>query len=109
MVSTLEQLNYRVLQAADGREAVEIVERRGEELAMILSDMVMPGMGGEALFYALRGRAPALPMVIMTGHPMGREVAALQAQGLAGWVAKPPVVAELATTLAQALQRGSFP
>ena len=85
------------------------MERRGEELAMILSDMVMPGMGGEALFYALRGRAPALPMVIMTGHPMGREVAALQAQGLAGWVAKPPVVAELATTLAQALQRGSFP
>ena len=109
VVSTLEQLSYRVLQAANGREAIEIVEHRGEELAMILSDMVMPEMGGEALFYTLHGRVPALPMVIMTGHTAGHELAAMQAEGLAGWLTKPPVVAELATTLARALQRGNLP
>ena len=109
LVSTLEGLNYRVLEASNGREAMAIVARRGEELDLILSDMVMPEMGGEVLFHTLleSGRAD-LPMVIMTGHAAGRELAAMQAEGLAGWLTKPPVVAELAETLARALQADSI-
>ena len=109
LVSTLEGLNYRVLEASNGREAVAIVARRGDELDLILSDMVMPEMGGEGLFHTLleSGRAD-LPMVIMTGHAAGHKLAAMRAEGLAGWLTKPPVVSELAETLARALQGHSI-
>jgi DNA-binding NtrC family response regulator len=70
---------------------------------LVVSDLVMPEMGGQALFHALRQRGLTLPVVMMSGHPMENEMASLQAQGLAGWLQKPPDIEQLAQLLAQAL------
>ncbi|MHB1319822.1 MAG: hypothetical protein ACYCYF_14510, partial [Anaerolineae bacterium] len=64
-------------------------------------------MGGQALFYALKERGLRVPMLMMTGHPMDRELLALKAKGLAGWVLKPPSIEDLATALAQAVHGDS--
>jgi len=113
LANTLASLNYRVLEAADGRAALELLSqfppsvstmgRTEEGIALILSDLVMPEMGGQALFHAIQQRGLTLPMVMLSGHSMENELQALQVQGLAGWLRKPPDMAQLSWTLAQAL------
>jgi two-component system, cell cycle sensor histidine kinase and response regulator CckA len=112
LAGTLAALNYRVLTAANGRQALAILERQaGSEpdgeaaVALVLSDLVMPEMGGAALFQALRQRGLTVPVMILSGHPMVAELQALQAQGLAGWLLKPIGTAELAAAVARALSR----
>jgi two-component system, cell cycle sensor histidine kinase and response regulator CckA len=110
LASTLAMLNYRVLTAADGRQALAILEgQAGSEpeaepaVALVLCDLVMPEMGGAALFQELRQRDLTVPFMILTGHPMVSELQALQAQGLAGWLLKPIGAEELAAAVARAL------
>ncbi|HOU13563.1 MAG TPA: PAS domain S-box protein [Anaerolineae bacterium] len=102
VVSALEMLQYHVLEAANGKEALDIVAQRGAEIAIVLSDLVMPEMGGKALATALRQRAPRVRVVVMSGHPLGIEVDSLRAVGVVGWVQKPPGLQALAEALAQA-------
>ena len=107
LMDSLELLNYRVLKAASGREALIIMERHADEIALVLTDMVMPEMGGQALFQSLRQRGLNLPVVILTGHLMENELENLKAQGLTGWLFKPPDMEQLAELLARALKEVS--
>ncbi len=100
---TLELLNYEVLQAANGQEALAVMETRGKEIHLVLSDVVMPGMGGMALFHALRDRGWQTPVILITGHPLDEELNALQAQGVHAWLPKPPNIDRLAQAIADAL------
>jgi CheY-like chemotaxis protein len=102
LMDSLKLLNYRVLTAANGQQALAILEEHGE-VALVVSDLVMPEMGGQALFHALKERGLDLPVVMLSGHPMESELVSLQAQGLAGWLLKPPSLEQLAQLIAQAL------
>jgi CheY-like chemotaxis protein len=62
----LDGYGYRVLSASDGMAALDILGR--EKADLVLTDLKMPGMDGLALIAALRKKAPALPVVLMTGH-----------------------------------------
>jgi two-component system cell cycle sensor histidine kinase/response regulator CckA len=102
LMDSIESLNYRVLTAANGQQALAILHEHGE-VALVVSDLVMPEMGGQALFHALKERGLGLPVVMLSGHPMESELASLQAQGLAGWLLKPPSLDQLALLITQAL------
>jgi len=105
IVAALEMLQYRTLEAANGKEALHIVKAHPAEIALVLSDLVMPEMGGKALAAALRQRAPHVRVVVMSGHPLGTEVNTLREAGVVAWVQKPPDLRELAEALAQALSK----
>jgi PAS domain S-box-containing protein len=118
LVDSLTSLNYRVLEAANGHEALEILESHasatpnsGERIALVLSDVVMPGMGGIALFQALRAKERHLPsqtpVILLTGHPMNEELDELHVQGLSAWLTKPPSLAQLAQAISQALHHSA--
>lgn len=107
LVNTLELLNYRTYEAANGYEALAIVEQHPQEIALILSDFIMPEMGGEALLGALRQRGLQQPVIILSGYPLLTELDELRAQGLTDWLLKPPEVEHLASVIAQALSRSS--
>ena len=103
LVDSLEALNYRVLQATNGREALVVLEQHGDEVDLLLSDMVMPVMGGKALLYALREKGLTMPVVMLTGHPLEKEMEDLRAQGMTDWMPKPPELERLAEIVARAL------
>ena len=103
VVQSLELLNYRVLEAANGQEALALLGRYGDEIALILSDVVMPGMGGIALLHALKARGLPVRMVMLTGHPLGKEMESLRTQGMIDWLPKPPNIEQLAEVVARAL------
>jgi PAS domain S-box-containing protein len=96
-------LNYEVMAAANGREALAILEIMADDIDLVLSDVVMPEMGGVALFHAMRERNLAMPVVLLTGHPLGKELDNLKALGLAGWFAKPINLVNMSYLLAELL------
>jgi PAS domain S-box-containing protein len=57
----------RVLEAADGVEAIELVSRHGPP-DLVLTDLMMRGMDGATLARRLRARWPDLPILIMSGR-----------------------------------------
>jgi PAS domain S-box-containing protein len=64
----LERHGYRVLEASNGQDALSLVAARGTEIDLVLSDMVMPGMGGTELAGRVRSSSPAIPVLLMTGY-----------------------------------------
>jgi|Deesub1362A_J573_1020465.scaffolds.fasta_scaffold02235_4 PAS domain S-box-containing protein len=64
----LEDHGYRVLEAADGREALEICNQLGGEVHLLLTDVVMPKMCGKELAERLRDAYPSLKVLYMSGY-----------------------------------------
>jgi PAS domain S-box-containing protein len=85
----LEAQNYRVLVASNGREALKIYQQRGESIDLVVSDVVMPEMGGVDLYRTLCERWPQLKMLLITGHPLRDEDQALLEGGSVHWLQKP--------------------
>jgi len=65
---TLEEAGYEVVHAADGREALTVLERLDGRVAAVVSDIVMPQMGGRELASRIRERWPATPILFMSGY-----------------------------------------
>ena len=103
VAASLELLNYDVLEAANGYEALDLFDRHRDGIALILSDWVMPEMGGKALTQALRAQAADVRVVVMSGHPLEAEGNILRETGVLDWIQKPPNLEKLAETLAKAL------
>jgi two-component system cell cycle sensor histidine kinase/response regulator CckA len=66
--SMLERYGYTVLSANSGLEALELFGERNEEIAMVLSDVIMPRMSGKDLITALLLMRPQLRFLYMTGY-----------------------------------------
>jgi two-component system sensor histidine kinase EvgS len=64
----LDGLNYRVLAAATPAEAVEIAREHKEEIHLLLTDVIMPGMNGRDLAERLRADYPMLKVLFMSGY-----------------------------------------
>ena len=94
----LAEQGYRVLTAADGVEALELLER--ESVAVLLSDLRMPRMNGHELALRARQRWPWLSMLFMTGHPD----AAMTADLPGPLIMKPFVVHHLVAAIGAAVE-----
>jgi len=66
--AALERSGYRVLEARDGREALEYLEAQPGSIDLLLTDVVMPGMGGAELVRRLQQLSPRPRVLFMTGY-----------------------------------------
>lgn len=89
IADTLDILGYNVLVAATGREALNKFENNTHRIDVVLSDLVMPEMGGVQLYRNLSARDPQLKMIVMTGYPLEEEGRDLLEQGIVEWIRKP--------------------
>jgi CheY-like chemotaxis protein len=64
----LERHGFRVLTAADGLEALSLYREHESDVAVILTDVIMPRMGGKALHETLRSAGKQVPVVFMSGY-----------------------------------------
>jgi PAS domain S-box-containing protein len=103
MVDSLGLLGYRALEAANGQEALGVIEEHGEEIIVILSNVVMPRMGGIALMDKLKEMGLDVGLVLVTGHPLEHQMEDLRAQGVIDWLPKPPSLEQLANVIDRAL------
>ncbi len=65
----LQGHGYTVIEARDGESALRIVEDRRERLHLLLTDVVMPKMGGRELARHLTSRHPDVKVLYMSGYP----------------------------------------
>ena len=64
----LRARGYRVLEAANGAEAIEVARRAGGTIDLVASDVMMPGMSGVALVRELAGILPGAKVLLLSGH-----------------------------------------
>ncbi|HEY3488826.1 MAG TPA: PAS domain-containing protein [Candidatus Deferrimicrobiaceae bacterium] len=65
---SLEQAGYRVLVAADGVEGVELAKQHLGEIRLVLSDIVMPRLGGCEMADRIEEMCPGVGIVLMSGY-----------------------------------------
>lgn len=99
----LERHGYSVMLAADGEEALHLLERGGSDVHLMVSDMIMPRMGGVGLLQRLRQVAPALPVIMTTGSIERVEIEQLHALGISGLLQKPVSAAAFMAAVQEAL------
>jgi len=104
LVDCLEMLNYRVLEAVDGQDALVMFEKHQDEIALVVSDWMMPSMGGLALARVLKQRYQLAKVLILTGHSLDHEILDAVPENVVGWVQKPPHLEQLSQAVAQAMQ-----
>jgi len=102
MAESLAAMNYQVLEAINGQEALAILQTHLDTIALVVSDVVMPKMGGVALYHALQQQCIDIPMILLTGRPLNGELETLNVD----WILKPPDLAALSANIAHILRTG---
>jgi len=97
----LSRKGYRVLTAGNGEEALEVLAR-GEEIDLLVSDVVMPVMDGPTLVAKARETLPHLPIVFMSGYAEEQLRKSIEIPGFA-FLPKPFSVQQLAEAVRDAL------
>lgn len=100
---TLEAYGYRTLEAANGAEAISRFAQHQSDIALVLTDMMMPIMDGPATIYALRDIDPNITIVGASGLQGNGKVAQAAAAGVTHFIPKPYTTETLLTTIAAAL------
>jgi len=99
--------NYRVVVAADGAEALRRVEELRARLAVVLTDVNMPGMDGLGLATELRRRGFRMPVIVAGGLLGEAETRAFQGVDVTLFLNKPFSRADLFSVLRRALAEGA--
>lgn len=63
---------YKVLEARDGHEAVKLLQRDPQRIAVVLTDLAMPGIGGRRLGETIASSWPQVRVLYMSGFPAQR-------------------------------------
>jgi CheY-like chemotaxis protein len=98
---TLETFGYQVLTASDGTEALAIYADRKNDVAVVLTDMVMPFMDGPATIRALKKMNPAVKIIAASGLTAGNRVGEGQLEGVAIFLSKPYTAEKLLKALSE--------
>jgi len=99
----LEVLGYEVLTAENGKKAIEIFSKEKNNLALIVLDMIMPGMGGRETFAALRKISPDIKVLLASGYSIDGEASEIMAQGCNGFIQKPFSIKRLSKKIREVL------
>ena len=101
---TLETFGYRVLTASDGTEALALYADKKNEIAAVLTDMVMPFMDGPATIRALQRMNPEVRIIAASGLGAGHRAGEGALEHVSVFLNKPYTAEKLLKTLAQVLK-----
>lgn len=105
LVRGLREQGYRVLEAANGRQAIEVVERSGNELDLVITDVAMPELNGADLARFTLPKYPDLPFIFISGQPREALTQIAQTNDAATLLEKPFTHDRLAAVVRETLDR----
>ncbi len=100
----LENQGYRVATVGSGEEALDYL-REARDVALVILDVVMPGLGGNETYRRLRGLDRSIPVLFssgLTAEESGRDVLD---EGAAGFIPKPYGIGDLTRAVSSVLHR----
>ncbi|MCK5913529.1 MAG: response regulator, partial [Desulfuromusa sp.] len=95
--------DYQVLLAENGLEALKILET--EEIDIVLSDVMMPKMGGLELLKEIKKQQPDLAVVLMTGYSDRDLILEALQTGADNFINKPIDILQLCTTIEKVFEK----
>ena len=102
--SMLRGSGYGVKEAADGAEALGLLQQEGESVQLVLTDVIMPEMSGAELARHLSRVCPKLPIIFMSGYTEDPMVRGVESAGSV-FLPKPFTAAALVEKVRQTLDR----
>lgn len=103
----LRRGGYQVLEASGGREALELAEEHGASIELLLTDVVMPEMGGREVSEALRARRPDLRVLFMSAYTEDEVILRGVRVAEVDFISKPFTVNGLRSKVREILDRSS--
>jgi len=100
----LVQQGYGYFVAADGAEAIHIFQQHHRDIDLVLLDLTMPRLGGEAAFHQLRAIDPGVRVLLCTGYDAQQAANRLLVQGIYGVLQKPYTPSQLLDLVKSVLQ-----
>ncbi|MDQ1351556.1 MAG: Response regulator [Acidobacteriota bacterium] len=91
----LKRLGYTVLVARNGADGLEIYKKYIDRIALVILDMIMPGMGGKETFERLKEIDPGVKVLLSSGYSMDGQAAEILKSGCKGFIQKPFAMMEL--------------
>jgi DNA-binding NtrC family response regulator len=98
----LEQSGYEVAAAADGNEALAVLERFPAD--MVITDLKMPGMSGLDLLKRIRAETPEIVVIMVTAFGTIENAVEAMRAGAYDYITKPVQIEELRMTVSRALE-----
>jgi PAS domain S-box-containing protein len=102
---TLQRKGYRVVTAEHGQAAVNLFESMPGEIELVVLDLTMPVMGGEAASEHFKRIDPEAKVLLSSGFSYAEVTARFQGRGLAGFLQKPYTASQLVEEVQTALSR----
>jgi CheY-like chemotaxis protein len=99
----LQGRGYQVLQARDGSEALQVLEDHTGPIDILITDVVMPRLGGPELVERLQEARPQTPIIYMSGYTDDKTVRDIMADSGVNFLQKPFSPAALAELTRQVL------
>ena len=99
----LKRLGFKVLEAKDGVEAVEVFRQHQDEICCVLCDLTMPRMNGWETLTALRNIAPDVPVILASGYDKARVMAGDHPELPQAFLGKPYKLKKLSDAISHAL------
>jgi two-component system, cell cycle sensor histidine kinase and response regulator CckA len=103
----LRSMGFDFLIAATGQDAVQICRARGDEIDVVLLDMVLPEMSSIETLRQMRALRPGIKVILMSGYGKQESVDRFAGMGLDGFVSKPFGYSELENVVRAALNRSN--
>jgi len=100
----LMRAGFQVIAVPGGREGIEAVESRGDEIDAVVLDVVMPDIDGEEALREIRRLRPTMPVILMSGYSEERTAHRFAAEHIDGFLRKPYEPEELTEKLEKALE-----
>jgi two-component system cell cycle sensor histidine kinase/response regulator CckA len=101
---TLETFGYQVLKASDGTEAIALYAEHRNDIAVVLTDMLMPFMDGPATIRALQKMNPQVKIIAASGLTAGHKTGEGSLEGVKIFLGKPYTAEKLLKALAEVLK-----
>jgi len=101
----LESLGYKVVAAKSGQEAIEIYRKLRGKIGLVILDMIMPGMDGEATYDSLRKINDDVRVILSSGYSKNEQAKAILEKGCQAFIQKPFSISDLSMTIRQVLDK----
>jgi len=101
----VQKLGYEPVLAKNGRQAINLYEKRQSEIAFAVVDLIMPHMDGTQVLKRIKAIDPDARVLISSGYSDGQQVGKMLGMGALGVINKPYGLSELSVALAEAESR----
>jgi DNA-binding NtrC family response regulator len=96
-------LGYRVIVANGGGEALEVVNNMGNELDLVILDLMMAGIDGSKTFDYIREIQPEMQIILSSGYAFNDQANEIMRKGCNGFIQKPFNIYELSLIVRKVL------